>query len=221
MKTSRGFYWFFASLFLVVTLDCAFAQSPWTTKLPPDRQQAPPALDPSLCQDYARTAVAQNEENLRKQCGFTGPRWQSNFNAHLNWCRNIPNKDFAIVGLERQARAEMLKRCLPPPSLDAFVSETSQTSETVTIVGMGFTPNSPNQVIIYFSDLPNQSPRQSGTETTGKEGDFKSTRTFTFEGAPVTCDVNARTPVKVTATDKTNNSSVSTTVNVSKCGRLI
>ncbi len=188
------------------------------------QSQTPPSVDPSRCVDYARNAVASNVERLAKNCVFfTGldPLWSSDFNMHLNFCRNVPNKDFGkLVESQERQRTEMLrKRCR---RLDAFVSNRSQIDETVTLVGTGFTPNGDHTVAIVFSDLPNQTlPRQSGAESTTPDGTFRTERTFTFNGAPVTCDVNEKARVKVTAADKTNNNaSVIATVEVSKCGSL-
>jgi len=60
------------------------------------------------CRNYARKAVAQNQENRRYSCGFTGGRWHSNENRHYNWCRSAT---VSQANHEKQARREALRRC--------------------------------------------------------------------------------------------------------------
>jgi hypothetical protein len=62
----------------------------------------------SGCDDYARTAVSQNEQNLRRRCGFTGSRWSSDYNAHYQWCSTVP---WESADLEIRAREDELRRC--------------------------------------------------------------------------------------------------------------
>ena len=68
---------------------------------------------PTVCQDSARIAVARGQENLHRHCGYVGPRWQSNMDAHLAWCRSISNKDFSELAAEQRARSDMLDASLP------------------------------------------------------------------------------------------------------------
>lgn len=60
------------------------------------------------CADYANRAVMQQGRNLQNGCGFSGPRWQSNFGAHLAWCLNAPT---SAINAERNARFNMLAAC--------------------------------------------------------------------------------------------------------------
>ncbi len=46
------------------------------------------------CDQYAKTAISQNQENISKGCGFGGSRWNSDYNHHYKWCVNVP-KQFA------------------------------------------------------------------------------------------------------------------------------
>lgn len=62
----------------------------------------------NLCRKYASDAVAQNGVNLSRGCGYTGPRWQSNWNNHYNWCQTV-NSEFAIS--EDNARKKGLRDC--------------------------------------------------------------------------------------------------------------
>jgi hypothetical protein len=61
-----------------------------------------------FCQSYAQTAVSQNEENLRKKCGYAGGRWNSNYDAHFDWCMGI---DKGAADSETNIRYEELKKC--------------------------------------------------------------------------------------------------------------
>jgi hypothetical protein len=60
------------------------------------------------CEPYANTAVAQNNENVQRHCGFSGARWSSDFNMHFNWCMTVAP---AIADGETQARVNDLARC--------------------------------------------------------------------------------------------------------------
>jgi hypothetical protein len=38
------------------------------------------------CNWYAATALSQQQQNERGKCGFRGPEWSSDRQAHLTWC---------------------------------------------------------------------------------------------------------------------------------------
>lgn len=40
----------------------------------------------NACRAYAKTAVSQNTENIRRKCNFQGGSWSSNEAGHFNWC---------------------------------------------------------------------------------------------------------------------------------------
>ena len=61
------------------------------------------------CKRYAETAVKQNNENIRKDCGFCGQRWQSSFDNHFKWCLEQPQNARA---LETKAREKLLNKCI-------------------------------------------------------------------------------------------------------------
>ncbi len=69
--------------------------------------------DPGFCSAYARTAVQENNQNLRRGCGFTGPRWQSDFRVHYDWCmRQGPGSN--APAFENNARIQALASCRAP-----------------------------------------------------------------------------------------------------------
>ena len=65
------------------------------------------------CQQYARTAVSQNQENLRRRCGFTGTRWTNEYKGHYDWCFTAPQN---LADAETKARADALRQCQSRPS---------------------------------------------------------------------------------------------------------
>jgi hypothetical protein len=67
------------------------------------------------CDQYARTAVAQNQENLNRRCGFSGATWNSDYNGHFNWCMSA---DRSWPDSESRKRQESLNRCAPRQTHD-------------------------------------------------------------------------------------------------------
>lgn len=63
----------------------------------------------SPCAAYAESAVAQQEENLERSCGFVGPQWNANRDDHYNWCVRGENIKFAEG--QRAARQQALDKC--------------------------------------------------------------------------------------------------------------
>jgi hypothetical protein len=61
-----------------------------------------------ICKNYANTAISQNKENKQKGCGFTGPRFSSDYNAHFNWCMKAKDE---TRDEEQDAREDNLKKC--------------------------------------------------------------------------------------------------------------
>jgi hypothetical protein len=60
------------------------------------------------CRDYAEEAVAQQQENRRLGCNFTGARWQSSSATHYDWCMNATREERIA---ESRARSRDLDRC--------------------------------------------------------------------------------------------------------------
>lgn len=60
------------------------------------------------CDWYAQTALKQQQENERLKCGFTGPAWTSDLNAHQAWCSNVAPEEMKS---EAQAREQQIKTC--------------------------------------------------------------------------------------------------------------
>jgi len=62
------------------------------------------------CDAYAGAAVAQNQQNITLNCGFTGAGWLSDFNAHRNWCLS-PGVQITDISIEDQNRQAALAQC--------------------------------------------------------------------------------------------------------------
>jgi len=94
----------------------SYTPPPGATPPPP-----PQSAKQARCQAYAELAVARNQENLERGCGFTGLRWLSDNDAHYRWCLGAPG---FMADMEANARAEQLGRCgagapsvAPPPAI--------------------------------------------------------------------------------------------------------
>jgi hypothetical protein len=87
--------------------------SAWPPPQPPPQPPQPPAGDQERCQQYARSAVAQNQQNLSRRCGFSGSRWSADHNFHYRWCLGVPRSS---TDSEYNARENDLRnRCMTSP----------------------------------------------------------------------------------------------------------
>ncbi len=66
------------------------------------------AESPKYCRDYATLAVIKAGENLAYRCGYSGPRWATNYAAHYAWCRGALRP---VLASERMARHRMIIAC--------------------------------------------------------------------------------------------------------------
>jgi hypothetical protein len=64
----------------------------------------------NLCDQYASTAVNQNQQAIQLNCGFSGPRWGGDYQIHHTWCMAGNNSSKAIYD-ETTARNNDLKSC--------------------------------------------------------------------------------------------------------------
>ena len=61
-----------------------------------------------LCRQYAKVAVDAFRQNEALGCRFSNARWQSNADAHFNWCRTAPAQ---WLKNEEEFRANQLRVC--------------------------------------------------------------------------------------------------------------
>jgi hypothetical protein len=62
----------------------------------------------NFCEKYAESAVDQSRQNSRRGCGYTGDRWNSNYQKHFKWCMSV---DRETADSEAGARADDIGRC--------------------------------------------------------------------------------------------------------------
>jgi hypothetical protein len=60
------------------------------------------------CEVYSQIAQVQVEANRKYHCGYDGPRWASNPEAHFRWCRYVRRE---TLGAELRGRAIDLQQC--------------------------------------------------------------------------------------------------------------
>lgn len=72
---------------------------------------APAALaQATSCAWYADTALKQQQQNEQRKCGFTGPEWSANRQAHLAWCATQPLDSWKTQAQKREQRLAGCKR---------------------------------------------------------------------------------------------------------------
>jgi hypothetical protein len=89
----------FARFALFVTFGFAIMQLPARTA---------GAADERTCRDYASGAIAQQNDNLNRGCGFSGSWWNTDYYYHYNWCSKVPNDQ---VAWGMNVRATALQSC--------------------------------------------------------------------------------------------------------------
>lgn len=71
---------------------------------------APVANAQATCDWYGRQALKQQQENLERKCGFTGPEWNADMRAHLAWCGSVSPDESRRMSQKRDAA---LATCQP------------------------------------------------------------------------------------------------------------
>ena len=66
------------------------------------------AADENFCDEYASQAVISATQNRSKQCGYRGGRWGLDYDAHYDWCLQVP-EDEAMR--ERIGRKQEIQAC--------------------------------------------------------------------------------------------------------------
>ena len=102
----------------------------------------------SGCYSYAGFAVTQNQENIMKGCGFSGPQWNSSHSYHFAWCMDGDNWKLAKDETDQREYA-LDNKCTktpppPPPS-----------AKTATINGFKQVPYTGNIYYIANIKIPN------------------------------------------------------------------
>ena len=83
------------------------------------------------CCDYANNAVQQNAENIKRNCGFAGPQWSSNYSYHYNWCMSGDNWKISEDEYKKRKDALALKCGVSPQPAPTPQPPTPQTKTTI------------------------------------------------------------------------------------------
>jgi hypothetical protein len=73
---------------------------------------APPAAlaQASSCGWYADTAIKQQQQNELRKCGFSGPEWSADRQAHLAWCATQSPDNWKAQAQNRERKLAGCKR---------------------------------------------------------------------------------------------------------------
>lgn len=165
-----------------------------------DNREAASRRKYTLCESYAALAVAQNETNVLRACGLTGPRWHSSYNTHFRWCLDVPGD---VSGSESRARSIEIGPCLNRTSAGPATAQASLgvslqfapgdlANRNLVVTGSNFQAN--EQVAIRLvTQSQNQGPATSETLITAN-GLGQITTTI-----GVRCPVGLSTTHQVTA----------------------
>jgi hypothetical protein len=64
----------------------------------------------SSCSWYADTAIKQQQQNELRKCGFTGPEWNADRQAHLTWCATQSPDSWRAQAQNRERKLAGCKR---------------------------------------------------------------------------------------------------------------
>lgn len=70
------------------------------------------------CAQYANTAVNAQQMNIKKNCGFKGRAWSTNYSGHYQWCLGASSN---AAHQETQARKIYIDNCAVPGKCNRFI----------------------------------------------------------------------------------------------------
>lgn len=56
------------------------------------------------CPAYAKLSLQQQQENVRKGCGFSGPEWQADMKGLIAWCSKVSPQEAQEMLKKRSAQ---------------------------------------------------------------------------------------------------------------------
>lgn len=62
-----------------------------------------PAAARANCDWYVKTALEQQQRNLRMKCGLSGSEWSAEKAAHANWCASVGPDVSRAMAQQREA----------------------------------------------------------------------------------------------------------------------
>jgi hypothetical protein len=138
------------------------------------------------CKKYAILADGDQSSNLSGRCGFTGARWQKNFDQHMKWC--MGTSDWGVVNSEMNIRFAMLGVCSgqePFVRCDAYARRATEQGNEARLRNCGFTGL--RWTATYEQHLSWCIGQEAGfadSETRKREGPLSQCRTLNPIGAP-------------------------------------
>jgi hypothetical protein len=90
------------------------------------------------CDQYARLANSQYRDSLSSSCGFTGGRWQDNYDEHLRWCLTATPE---AQKNESEIRSSLISVCRKDPNAircDSYAKQAVQQGQEAASRGCGF-----------------------------------------------------------------------------------
>lgn len=70
----------------------------------------PASAQASSCGWYADTAIKQQQQNDLRKCGFAGPEWSADRQAHLTWCATQSPDSWKAQAQNRERKLAGCKR---------------------------------------------------------------------------------------------------------------
>ena len=68
------------------------------------------AAQAANCAWYADTAIKQQQQNELRKCGFAGPEWNTDRQAHLAWCTTQSPDSWKAQAQNRERKLAGCKR---------------------------------------------------------------------------------------------------------------
>jgi hypothetical protein len=68
------------------------------------------AAQAANCAWYADTAIKQQQQNELRKCGFAGPEWNTDRQAHLAWCTTQSPDSWKAQAQSRERKLAGCKR---------------------------------------------------------------------------------------------------------------
>lgn len=86
------------------------------------------AADAEFCTDYVLVAISQYWRSVDAGCGFSGPRWNSDYKGQYEWCLSAHQW---VAENETETRDRLLAECLAERSAPKEAEKNNKTKETL------------------------------------------------------------------------------------------
>jgi hypothetical protein len=128
------------------------------------------AASEAACREYATRASNYQKSNLAQGCGYTGPRWQDNFNNHMRWCLGaLP----IALDNENSIRTALMRLCQKDPvalRCDAYARQAVAQTQEAAGCGMDSGPRWTASYEGHLTWCINNPPNAAESETREREG---------------------------------------------------